>query len=72
MRPINGGWHSLDTAPHDRAVLVLFMQSEKPAIAVGRFTHGKWLVRTPHSDERIEIYARRWSDIPPLPDVNSF
>jgi hypothetical protein len=72
MPAANGGWQSMATAPRDKPVLLLFIQNEKPTAAVARFTHGRWLVRTPHSDERIEIYARKWCEVPPLPDISSF
>jgi hypothetical protein len=63
------GWRSLSEAPHDRAVNLLFLQNGKPVVAVGRLAKGKWLVKIPHRpDETVEIFPRRFADIPPIPD----
>jgi hypothetical protein len=71
MRPANGGWQSLDSAPRDRFVLLLYMLNGTMQSTVGAYDRNRkcWVTRPPHSSEAIEIHARRWHPLPPLPQI---
>jgi hypothetical protein len=68
---MRNGWQSLDSAPRNQFVLLLYMTAGKAQSAVGSYSPAKrcWCARVPHSSDLIEIYARKWHPLPPLPSV---
>jgi hypothetical protein len=62
------GWRPLHSAPRGVPILLLIRESAGMLVpTVGHREGGKWLVRAPHSSDRIEIRPHRWAPIPRAP-----
>jgi hypothetical protein len=71
MPSSNGGWQSLDSAPRDRFLLLLFLANGTPQSTVGSFDRkrNRWVARVPHGGDPVEINPRRWHPLPALPSI---